>query len=292
MKTEIRKATEGVQRRAFEVRSDSAKYEISGRAVRYNAISQNLGGFVERVLPGAFAASLRTDDQKLYWSHDSSVPLARKSNGTLVISDSPDALTFTAKLNRNVTAHCDAFENVRSGLVKEMSFGFSVLDQDWDEIHNPLLRTVKTATLYEISLVTEPAYAGGATAAEARANVTKTLKERGLAEAIKILRKAAAMGAREFERVLRAGTGDEPAIMRYASRLQRAHEMGELSAGMIQDCYHRSLDKDLDDEDGEIDDLTRGAVAVAHAAAAVCAENCAAARLYHARALEAKKKKK
>jgi HK97 family phage prohead protease len=106
--------------------------------------------FREKIAPGAFTLE---DPAYLLWSHDAAKPLASTGNGSLELQDTPSGLKFSATLPSTQAAN-DALENVRSGLVKGVSFGFTVQDDDWlnDD------RTVTAARLSEISLVTWPAY--------------------------------------------------------------------------------------------------------------------------------------
>ena len=45
-----------------EFRSEGTRLLATGYAARFNALSQNLGGFVERIAPGAFAKTLKEAD--------------------------------------------------------------------------------------------------------------------------------------------------------------------------------------------------------------------------------------
>jgi HK97 family phage prohead protease len=180
-----------IERRALEIRAaDDGSFSIVGRAVRYGALSQDLGGFVEQIAPGAFTESLADGDQKLYWGHDMTQPLARRSNGSLEIVDSPTELRFRAKLDPQVAAHHDYYSMCKSGLCREMSFAFMCKpeNQSWDKTKTPVLRTIRKAELFEISMVMEPAYAGS-TSAEARARAAVN-KAAGLNEAVALLRRA------------------------------------------------------------------------------------------------------
>jgi len=96
------------------------------------------------------------------WQHDSSMPLARKSKGTLRMSEDTRGLSVEIDIP-DTTYGRDAAEAVRSGLVDKMSFGFSVpaggarmLDERSEDGYP--IRELMDIELYEVSPVTFPAY--------------------------------------------------------------------------------------------------------------------------------------
>lgn len=141
----------------LELRKTNQGQTLTGQAVVYGALSGDLGGFVERIAPGAFAASLREQDVLCLFSHDDSAVLGRQSAGTLTIRDTPSALEFSCVLpdtsvGRDVSVLCER------GDLKGMSFGFICTDDDWQQNGTQVVRTVKQAELFEVSVVAFPAY--------------------------------------------------------------------------------------------------------------------------------------
>jgi hypothetical protein len=66
----------------------SAGNTLEGHAAVFNQWSRDLGGFREKILPGAFARSIREDNVVALWSHDQhSIPLARNKSGSLELSE-------------------------------------------------------------------------------------------------------------------------------------------------------------------------------------------------------------
>ena len=150
---------------------------ICGRAVKYGALSQPgvpAPGCCERMAPGCFRESIAAgDDVVALVNHDPSQILGRIRNGSLTLTDDSDSLCFSIRLNSTVQAHRDLHALVKDGTLSECSFAFRAIDDDWtstrDERGNRFqLRTVKSAKLYDCSIVTTPAYGDGATAAHAR----------------------------------------------------------------------------------------------------------------------------
>ncbi|WP_158223056.1 HK97 family phage prohead protease [Halovibrio salipaludis] len=136
--------------------------KLKGYAAVFNSDSENLGGFVERIAPGAFAGTLRQQDQVLLNGHDSGKPLARVSAGNLQLSEDDTGLRFSADLP-DTPGGQELHGIVNGRVVIQMSFGFSVsraADEVWEEGPDGLLiRTLKRVSLMEISPVTFPAYA-------------------------------------------------------------------------------------------------------------------------------------
>jgi uncharacterized protein len=156
------------------------KFELSGTAVTYRSMSQDLGGFRERFLPGAFTQSLASDksDVKMLFNHSADHVLARQSNGTLQLFDTPTGLNFRCQLNPDSQAHRDLFSSIKRGDINAMSFAFSADadGEDWDSAADDeraggqwyKRRTVRSAQLFDVSCVTDAAYQNGATVVMAR----------------------------------------------------------------------------------------------------------------------------
>jgi len=138
-----------------ETRSATGELRLSGLAAPYNRTSQDIG-FYEEIKPGAFHA-LQDGDVLLLWQHRDDQPLARRSAGNLEITDAADGVRFAATLPSTSVAR-DAVELVRSGVVTEMSFGFVVEKDKWENRGGKRIRVVERAELFELSLVTEAAY--------------------------------------------------------------------------------------------------------------------------------------
>lgn len=161
---------------AGSIRTDESKFQISGIAAAYNTLSQNLGGFKEKIAPGAFARSLREKaDVKCLLNHDPSLLLGRTKSGTLVLSDSPQGLRFVCQLDRTNSDHVNTYSAVKRGDFSECSFAFTVPagGDSWDDSDKPdlavyAIRTLRDVNLMDVSCVAYPAYAQG-TSASARA---------------------------------------------------------------------------------------------------------------------------
>ncbi len=126
----------------------------------------------------AFAYRVDAPDKEIHLlaGHDYNRPLASKLNGTLTFTDTDEALTFEADITPEIAATSygrDVLAQIDSGLAYGISPGFRLPppravakpEQFTDEghdpargMHNALIRTIFQALLYEISIVTRPAY--------------------------------------------------------------------------------------------------------------------------------------
>jgi uncharacterized protein len=146
----------------FEVRKNAdGTQSIGGYAAVFDSLSQDLGGFREKLQPGCFAKSLAETykDPLCLYGHDMNQILGRVSSGTLSIAEDSRGLRFSCKLPDTSTAR-DLIALMERGDVSQMSFGFSVPEggDDWDEVGGQIVRTLLQVVLYEISVVGQPAY--------------------------------------------------------------------------------------------------------------------------------------
>lgn len=148
----------------LQLRNQAGKgRQASGYAAVFNANSHDLGGFVERIAPGAFARSLSeaaSGQRSIYalWSHDNSLPLGSTKSGKLTLNEDERGLSFDLDVARFNPMMLSALED--SDL--QMSFGFRVREDKWLKIEgdnsDEYERTLIDVELLEISFVTSPAY--------------------------------------------------------------------------------------------------------------------------------------
>ena len=138
----------------IEVRETGDGMTFEGYAAVFNSESEDLGGFREFIAPGAFKRSLQSRNEvKLLWNHDAGEPLASVRGGTLKLTEDARGLKVEARL-ANTSRGRDVAELIRSKTVDSMSFGFSVIKDTWEGS----VRTLNAVRLFEISLVSWPAY--------------------------------------------------------------------------------------------------------------------------------------
>jgi len=136
--------------------------KIYGYAAVFNQVSENLGGFVETIALRAFESVLNQDVKGLF-NHDPNYILGRTLAETLRLFEDSTGLGFEID-PPNTRAGQDVLELVKRGDVDQGSFGFNVgLDGDtWtppatsDDL--PTRTILRVKRLYDVSLVTFPAY--------------------------------------------------------------------------------------------------------------------------------------
>jgi uncharacterized protein len=147
-----------------ELRVDisSGKSRLVGYAAKYNRWSQNLGGFIEQIQPGAFDSVIKTDDVCCLKNHNSDLLLGRTKNGTLRLLSDAIGLHFENDLP-DTTVGRDVAEEVRRGDITGCSFAFRIAkDGDmWTDTDLPVARRtiLKVAKLFDVTAAAVyPAY--------------------------------------------------------------------------------------------------------------------------------------
>lgn len=130
---------------------------IRGYAAIFNSWSEDLGGFRERIRPGAFAKTLQEADIRALWNHDSGVVLGRNKSGTLELVEDEIGLRVVITPPDTQNAR-DVMELIRRGDVDSMSFGFRTIRDEWNTKANPPERELIEVALFDVSPVTYPAY--------------------------------------------------------------------------------------------------------------------------------------
>jgi uncharacterized protein len=163
----------------FEVRAEGDGMTFTGYASVFNSPSEDLGGFVEYVAPGAFKRSLQSRNEvKLLWNHDSGEPLASLRGGTMSLVEDERGLKVTAQLP-NTSRGRDVAELLRTKVIDTMSFGFNVIRDSWST--DGKTRTLESVRLFEVSVVSFAAYP--ATTAQVR-SASPTINPDELADAL------------------------------------------------------------------------------------------------------------
>lgn len=143
-----------------EVRADDEGVKVSGYAAVFDQEADIAGFFREVIAPGAFRAALsRGDDVVLLINHDG-LPLARTRSGTLKLTEDERGLKVESALDAEDPDVGRVVPKMRRGDLDKMSFAFRATKQRWDDTQDPPLRTIEEVELYDVSIVTEPAYAG------------------------------------------------------------------------------------------------------------------------------------
>lgn len=159
----------------IEVRDgDGQPARITGHPVVYNRWSEDLGGFREKVMPGAFTKTLIESDIRALFNHDPNIVLGRNKSGTLTLHDGPKGLHMEATPPDTQTVRDLVLEPMRRGDINQMSFSFRVagpahirgkskddaipagIGEVWNVDYTE--RELHQLQMYDVSVVTFPAY--------------------------------------------------------------------------------------------------------------------------------------
>lgn len=132
------------------------KPSIAGYAAVFNQLSEDLGGFREKISPGAFTKSLGNDVRALF-NHDSNIVLGRTKAKTLRIAEDQKGLVIEIDPPDTEAAR-SLVASIKRGDISQMSFGFLTRSDIWEDIDGKIVRTLIDVDLYDVSPVTFPAY--------------------------------------------------------------------------------------------------------------------------------------
>jgi uncharacterized protein len=154
----------------LEIRADGDGRTFRGYAAVFNADSEPMGGFTERIAPGAFRRSLTSHgwDIKLLANHDAGRVLGSTRAKTLKLTEDDRGLYVEATLPDNTDGNNIA-ESIRRGDIDAMSFGFSITPGGDSWSADGAIRTLTDVKLYEVSIVAWPAYTSTAGTTSVRA---------------------------------------------------------------------------------------------------------------------------
>lgn len=152
--TEVRNTT-GV----VELRADGNAKRLGGYALKFNRLSQNLGGFVERIAPGALTKTLRDGGDVLCrYQHEDHYILGRTTSGTLRLALTDEGLDYEVDLPATSYAE-DLAALAERGDVQHSSFAFRTLADEWGFTEQGFpLRTLTEIQLVDVAPVVQPAY--------------------------------------------------------------------------------------------------------------------------------------
>lgn len=154
----------------LEMRAEGDGRTFTGYAAIFNSDSEPMGGFTERIAPGAFRRSLTSHgwDIKLLANHDPGRVLGSTRAKTLRITENDRGLYVEATLPDNTDGR-DIAESIRRGDIDSMSFGFTTQPGGDTWSADGKIRTLTDVKLYEVSIVAWPAYSSTTGTASVRA---------------------------------------------------------------------------------------------------------------------------
>lgn len=143
----------------FRTRDDGDNLVIEGYFAVFDSPYVLWDGATEIVKPGAFAGCLSGDIRALI-DHDTRLVLGRTKAGTLTLREDARGLYGTIKINRDDADAMSLYARVQRGDVDQCSFGFDIEEETFVDLGGGQCRWEinKVNPLYEVSVVTYPAY--------------------------------------------------------------------------------------------------------------------------------------
>lgn len=146
---------------------------LVGYGAVFNSLSQDLGGFREKIAPGAFNRSLAHSlDVVVSMNHDLNLLLGRTLTGTARVSTDDVGLRYEVDVP-DTQAGRDAWTLAARGDLAGSSFTFTTArnGDSWDRDDVGRVRTLLDVTLYELGPVVTPAYLDTTVAARSLADI-------------------------------------------------------------------------------------------------------------------------
>jgi len=142
----------------IEVRSEDDKSKIKGHAAVFDKLSEDLGGFREKIASGAFAKTIKKSDIRALFNHDPNYVLGRNKAGTLTLEEDEKGLAI--EIDPPDTSYAkDLMVSIERGDITQMSFAFKTIKDSWaNQDKKESIRTLEEVDLFDVSPVTYPAY--------------------------------------------------------------------------------------------------------------------------------------
>lgn len=171
---------------AADIRSDDSGVVVSGYAAVFNQRTDIAGYFYEVIMPGAFLMAIGRDDVSFLIEHGG-LPLARTRSGTLTLTEDSHGLKIDTTLDPNDPDVARIVPKMKRGDLDKMSFGFYATRQEWDESGDVPIRYIHEATLFDVSIVSNPAYHGTEIALRSLQDIRTDLSILNIRSASKLL---------------------------------------------------------------------------------------------------------
>lgn len=149
--------------RSVELRAEDDTAKFHGHAAVFDKrtwIGPPKWGFWEQVDGAAFNKTLKEADVRFLVNHNPDLVMARNTANTLSLStDKTGLVTDAPNLDRRQSYTNDAVIALERGDLSQMSFAFRTVKDSWETLEDETeLRTLLEVQLFDVSVVTYPAY--------------------------------------------------------------------------------------------------------------------------------------
>jgi HK97 family phage prohead protease len=146
----------------IDYRTEADSRKIEGMSIVFNALSNDLGGFREMIVPEAVEGVIEQSDIFFLYNHTADRGFLARSkfgNGSLKTDVREDGVYFSFDAPKTALGD-EVLEYLKRGDVNQCSFAFAVDTDLWEkQMDGTYIRTItKFKRLYDMSLVDTPAY--------------------------------------------------------------------------------------------------------------------------------------
>lgn len=164
---------------AFQARRDEAGPVIAGYFAVFDSDYEMAPSVRERIAKGAFINIGDTDVRALI-DHVTYLVLGRTIVGTLLLREDDVGLWGEIRINEHDSDAMNLYARVQRGDVSQCSIGFDIVYEDYvlSDDGQTCTWTIREVVLYEVSVVTFPAYEATSVEARTASNIDSIQKSR------------------------------------------------------------------------------------------------------------------
>lgn len=156
------------------------KLYIEGYFIRYGQETELFPNCFEEVRKGAATESIKNNDVRCLFNHDTGAVLGRTGNKTLVLTEDEKGVYGKVEINREDPQAMSLYAKIKRGDVDGCSFGFYIEEESHEVREDGTDKFyLEKVEVFEVSPVTFPAYPQ--TEIAARSKDLAALKQRHLA---------------------------------------------------------------------------------------------------------------
>lgn len=157
---------------------DNEKLFLEGYFIRYGEETKLYDGCYEEVKRGAATQSIKKNDIRCLFNHDTGSVLGRTGNGTLTLREDEKGIFGRVEINQQDPQAMSVYAKVQRGDIDSCSFGFYIEKESNEKRDDGVKFFLEEVDVFEVSAVTFPAYPQ--TEVSARTRDIEKLEKRSL----------------------------------------------------------------------------------------------------------------
>ena len=154
----LRGETRTIGKPELRAAGENTPQKIGGYAAVFNSPTSIRDVFMEVIAPGAFTTTIAKNDIRALFNHDPNFVLGRNVAKTLRLVEDARGLAIEIDPPDSQAVRDLVIEPLQRGDISQMSFQFHAIREQWDQSGEIPVRTLVEVELYDVSIVTFPAY--------------------------------------------------------------------------------------------------------------------------------------